>query len=52
MTLGGILAFPVLVAAVVLALMSRMDGIEAAMFAALSLAILVSGISIPWRVPA
>ena len=52
MSIGAILAFLVLVAAFVLWLVGQMDVREAGMFAALALAILLSGIAVPWRVAA
>jgi hypothetical protein len=48
MSLGAILAMLVLVAAVVLALIGRMEIVEALMFAALCLAVLLGGIVVPW----
>lgn len=51
MSIGSILAFLVLVAAFVLFLIGKMDGVSAAMFGALALAILLSAFPVKWRVP-
>ena len=48
MSLGAILALLTLISAVVLALIGRMEIIEALMFSALCLAVLLSGIVVPW----
>lgn len=50
MSFGSILAFLVLVAAFVLFLMGKMDGVMAAMFAGLALAILLSPFPVKWGV--
>lgn len=46
---GAILAFLVLVAAFVMFLVGKMDGVTAAMFGALALAILLSPFPVKWR---
>lgn len=48
MSFGAILAFLVLVAAFVLFLVDRMGGLEAAMFGALALSILLSPFPVRW----
>ena len=48
MSFGAILAFLVLVAAFVLFLVNRMDGVMAAMFCALALSILLSPFPVRW----
>ena len=48
MSFGAILAFLVLVAAFVLFLVDRMAGLEAAMFGALALSILLSPFPVKW----
>lgn len=50
MSVGSLVAFLVLVAAFVLFLMSKMDGVMAAMFGGLALAILLSAFPLRWRV--
>lgn len=52
MSLGAILAMLVLVAAVVLALIGRMEIVESVMFAALSIALMLGGVIVPWRATA
>ncbi len=52
MSFGHLLAFLVLVAAFVLWLSGRMDGLPAAMYGALAFAILCTAFPIKWRVPA
>lgn len=52
LSIGSILAFLVLVAAFVLFLMGKMDGVTAGMFGALALAILLSAFPIRWSAPA
>ena len=49
MSLGALLALLVLVCAVVLGLIGRMEWVEAGMFAVLAVAILLGGILLPWQ---
>ena len=51
MSFGGIVAFLVLVASFVLALIGKMEIVEAAMFAGLALAILLSPFLLRWPGP-
>lgn len=51
MSFGWLIALLVLLAAFVLFLMDRMDGITACMFGGLALAILASPFPVKWRVP-
>lgn len=48
MSFGAILSFLVLVAAFVLFIVGRMDGVQAAMFGALALSILLSPFPVKW----
>jgi len=48
-SLGAILALLVLICALVLALIGRLDYLEAGLFGALALAILLGGILVPWQ---
>ena len=50
MSLGTLVALLVLIVAVVLLVIGRMDGLEAGMFAALALAVLLTAVPLPWRV--
>ncbi len=52
MSIGAILAFLTLCAAFVLFLVGRMDGMTAALFGALALAILLSPFPVKWQFPA
>lgn len=52
MSFGTLLALLVLIAALVLALVGRLDPLEAGMFAALALAVLLTAVPLPWRVAA
>jgi len=49
---GTLVALLVLLAAFILFLMGRMDGVTASMFAGLALAILLSAFPLRWSVPA
>jgi anaerobic C4-dicarboxylate transporter len=49
MSIGALIALIVGICALVLFLTARMDGIEAAMFGGLAVAILLAGFPIPWR---
>lgn len=51
MSIGTLIALLVLLAAFILFLMGRMDGVQASMFGGLALAILLSVVPLPWRVP-
>jgi len=51
-SLGTLVALLVLIVAVVLLVIGRMDGLEAGMFAALALAVLLTAVPFPWRVSA
>jgi hypothetical protein len=52
MSFGWLLALLVLLAAFVLFVVDRMDGVTAAMFGGLALAILLSPFPVPWKGPA
>lgn len=52
MSFGWLLALLVLLAAFVLFVVGRMDGVTAAMFAGLALSILLSPFPVPWKMPA
>jgi hypothetical protein len=52
MSFGTLVALLVLIVAVVLLVIGRMDPLEAGLFAALALAVLLTAVPLPWRVAA